>query len=107
MIYHNKVIRNAQMRLACFFALLYFIAGLATLSDYGVNWDAMSHLSRGQAYLHYYLTGNKDYTDLKNWNLYRTKEESIKNSVVTENMRNRLYFQKVDTIFFSPDIPKG
>jgi len=95
------------MRLACFFALLYFIAGLATLSDYGVNWDAMSHLSRGQAYLHYYLTGNKDYTDLKNWNLYRTKEESIKNSVVTENMRNRLYFQKVDTIFFSPDIPKG
>ncbi len=48
-----------------FVALLFFIVNFATLSHYGVNWDEPYHFSRGQAYLHYFLTGNKDYADLQ------------------------------------------
>lgn len=66
-------------------SLLFFIAALATLPHYGVNWDAVSHLSRGQAYLHFYLTGKTNYKDLPQY---------------------KPYFQKVDGIFFKPDIPK-
>ncbi len=63
---------------------LFFIFGLATLNDYGINWDAVSHLSRGQAYLNYYLTGEQNFS----------------------NLPRQKYFQKENTIFFSPDIPK-
>lgn len=87
--------------------LLFFILGLVTLPDYGVNWDATSHLMRGQAYLHYYLTGRNDYTDLDTWGEYRKKEEAVR-TVAAENglVRRRLYWQNTDTIFFDPDIPK-
>ncbi|TSC88466.1 MAG: Glycosyltransferase [Microgenomates group bacterium Gr01-1014_5] len=89
-------------------ASLFFILGLATLSDYGVNWDAMSHLQRGQAYLHYYLTGRNDYSDLREWNLYREKVEEVKTRTAGDVLpRNRLYLQDTGTIFFSPDIPKS
>lgn len=39
----------------------YAIIGIATLSSYGVNWDEANHSTRGQAYLHYFLTGRKSY----------------------------------------------
>lgn len=88
-------------------SFLFFALSLSTLSHYGVNWDAISHLSRGQAYLHYYLTGRKDYTDLDEWNLYKEQEERVRTQIGSgTTSRNRLYFQKVDTIFFNPDIPK-
>ncbi len=41
--------------------LLFLIVGGITLKDYGVNWDEPYHFMRGQAYLHYFLTGQKDY----------------------------------------------
>ena len=71
-------------------SFLFFVISLLTLSHYGVNWDSVSHLQRGQAYLHYYITGKKDYTDLTQWDL-----------------RNKKYFQQVDTIFFKPNLPKN
>lgn len=43
----------------------FFLIGLVTLSDYGINWDEPDHFTRGQAYLHYFLTGKKDYQSLK------------------------------------------
>ncbi len=94
-----------KLTLLIFF--LFFVFGLATLADYGVNWDAISHLSRGQAYLHFYLTGNQNYTSLDDLNLYKAKEESIKIKTINDVVpRQRLYFQKTDTIFFNPDISK-
>lgn len=90
------------------FSGLFFILSLATLPHYGVNWDAISHLSRGQAYLHYYLTGERDYSTLQDWNLYREKEENIKKDTTKDMIpRQRLYFQKPDTIFFNPDLPRS
>ena len=44
--------------------IISFIVGLTTLSDYSINWDEPGHYMRGQAYLHYFLTGKQDYTDL-------------------------------------------
>lgn len=94
--------------LAISFSGLFFALSLVTLPHYGVNWDAISHLSRGQAYLRYYFTGEKDYFILRDWNLYREKEKNIKEGTVQDTVpRQRLYFQKADTIFFSPDLPRG
>lgn len=41
----------------------YFFVSVGTLSHYGVNWDEASHLTRGQAYLYYFLTGKKQYEE--------------------------------------------
>lgn len=51
-------------KIAILVGLIFFIVSLLTLKNYGVNWDTINHLPRGQAYLHYYLTGNKDYSDM-------------------------------------------
>ncbi len=42
----------------------YFSALFLTMSDYGINWDEPLHFSRGFAYLHYFLTGKKDFSGL-------------------------------------------
>lgn len=65
---------------------LFLSIGIFTQSHYGSNWDEPTHFMRGQAYLHYFLTGKKDYSDLPNF---------------------KSYYQKPNTIFFSPiGIPK-
>ena len=112
MVYHNRDKYDAQMiklkTLACTLSFIFFIASLVTLPHYGVNWDAISHLSRGQAFLHYYLNGEKSYSDLKDWNLYSEKEKNIKEKIAQDVVsRQRLYFQNPDTIFFYPDISKS
>ncbi len=47
--------------LAGLIILIYFVIGIWTLPQYGVNWDEASHLTRGQTYLYYFLTGKKQY----------------------------------------------
>lgn len=44
--------------------VLFFLAGVKTLSDYGVNWDETQHFNRGHAYLYYVLTGKTNYLGL-------------------------------------------
>lgn len=46
-------------------ALGFFIIGIFTLSDYGINWDSPNHMLRGQAFAQFALTGKKtfDYSD--------------------------------------------
>ena len=39
--------------------IIFLIVGTLTLADYGVNWDEPFHFMRGQAYLHYYLSGGE------------------------------------------------
>lgn len=53
-------------------SLIYFLVSLLTLKDYGVSWDETIHFRRGQAYLYYFLTGEKDYFKLPNYNLQGT-----------------------------------
>ncbi len=47
-----------------FIPLLFFVIGLFTIREYGINWDEPAHYLRGQSLLRYFLTGKKDYTDL-------------------------------------------
>lgn len=44
--------------------ILFLVIGIATLPDYGMNWDNPMHFMRGQAYLQYFLTGDKDFSKL-------------------------------------------
>lgn len=38
-----------------------FSVGLLTIDHYGINWDEPHHYRRGQAFLHYMITGEKEY----------------------------------------------
>ncbi len=49
---------------AFYLPLFFFTVGLATLYDYGMNWDSPIHFARGQAYLRYMLTGKTNYEGL-------------------------------------------
>lgn len=42
--------------------IAFLIVGIVTLPHYGISWDESFHFQRGQAYLHYFLTGEKDFT---------------------------------------------
>src|SRR3989344_3106981 len=46
------------------FCVLYLILAIATLPNYGVNWDEGAHFIRGQTFLNYVLTGKKDFSNL-------------------------------------------
>lgn len=46
------------------FFILYLVLGLRTLPSYGINWDETPHFIRGQTFLHFLLTGKKDFNDL-------------------------------------------
>lgn len=44
--------------------LVIFLISVFLLKDYGVNWDEPTHFFRGQAFVHNFLTGRKDFKDL-------------------------------------------
>lgn len=44
--------------------LISLIIGILTIGHYGINWDEPFHYRRGQAFLHYFLTGNKTYSGI-------------------------------------------
>ncbi|KKQ95745.1 MAG: hypothetical protein UV74_C0013G0352 [Candidatus Woesebacteria bacterium GW2011_GWB1_43_14] len=77
-------------------ALIFFVAGVITLPHYGINWDAINHLSRGQAYLNYFLTGSEDFSNrppyFDNW--------------PEPGDDGGWYLQNPDNLFFDPDRPK-
>lgn len=47
--------------------LLYLVIAILTLGNYGINWDTPKHVIRGQAYLHFILTGKRDFLDLPSY----------------------------------------
>src|SRR3990167_2525858 len=49
--------------------LLFLVVGIYTLPHYGVNWDNPYHYNRGQSYLRYFLTGQKDYQGIPAFNI--------------------------------------
>ena len=73
--------------------VIFFTIELLTLPHYGVNWDTINHLPRGQTYLHYFLTGKRDFSDLSPVRRYYQDPESIWTStdVQGENNRRSIY----------------
>ena len=53
--------KKMRLIISTLFALLFLIIGIFALSNYGANWDESIHFGRGQAILHFTLTGEKDY----------------------------------------------
>ncbi|MDO8638527.1 MAG: glycosyltransferase family 39 protein [Candidatus Daviesbacteria bacterium] len=66
-----------ELRISLLLLLIFFVLGLVTLPHYGINWDTINHLPRGQAYLHYFLTGKKDYLDLEKYSWYYQNPSSL------------------------------
>lgn len=56
---------------AVFVTLLFFVAALFTLKDYGISWDEPLHFHRGQAYLYYFLTGKTQFDEKSKWSYYQ------------------------------------
>lgn len=69
--------RYTNMVFSILLSSLYFVLGLLTLPNYGINWDKINHSPRGQVYLHYFLTGNKDFSDLPKFEKYWQKEDTL------------------------------
>ncbi|HEX8965624.1 MAG TPA: glycosyltransferase family 39 protein [Patescibacteria group bacterium] len=76
---------------------IFFIQGLFTLKDYGINWDAVYNLDRGQAIIHYVTTHKVNYSDIPNCN-YLQGSAFISGSILqkkcpTKDGLNRSIFQ--------------
>ncbi len=56
--------------------VIFFIYSLFTLGDYGINWDEPYHFRRGQAFLQYYLTGKKDYSNIPRYPVLKGTADS-------------------------------
>ncbi len=69
--------KKINIKIAILLGSIFFLFGIFTLPDYGINWDTINHLPRGQAYLHFFLTGKKDFSDLPDWQQYYQKPQSL------------------------------
>lgn len=65
--------KNLSKFLPLGLAMVFLVLGVATLGDYGINWDEPVHFMRGQAYLRFFLTGKKNYDDLPKLKIHFTK----------------------------------
>lgn len=88
-----------NLKIPVILASIFFIVGLFTLPHYGVNWDTINHLPRGQAYLHFFLTGKTDYSDLSKYSFdkpagkwfWQRGDSLAINSDLTLPLRRSLY----------------
>lgn len=82
-------------------AAVFFIAGITTLSHYGINWDTINHLPRGQAYLNYLLSGKHDYSNLPEWRPYwqNPKSLTIETDIFKNKISSRSFYESDATTF--------
>jgi hypothetical protein len=88
-------IKNWKLAISFTLGLLFFVLGIITLPHYGINWDTINHLPRGQFYLHYFLTGEKDYLSLPAPEPYWQDPSTlaIKTNVKANNINYRSLYQ--------------
>lgn len=99
----------SRKNLTFFLAIAFFVFGISTLTHYGINWDTINHLPRGQAYLHYLLTGRRDYSDLptyfsgwqkeRQWYWQNPKSLSIDTDIPVSEVPTRSMYQ-LDAVTF-------
>jgi len=63
--------------------ILGLFISVSTLKDYGVNWDTLQHLVRGQIYYRFFTTGKKDFIGVIKPSYYET---TVLNFAWTEKM---------------------
>jgi hypothetical protein len=65
------------------------VYAIYTINDYGINWDEPYHFRRGQAFLQYFLTGKKDYSNIPRY-------PALKGTADSTNFRDsEKHFQEV------------
>lgn len=82
-------------------AIFFFISLILTIKDYNISWDETIHFRRGQAYLYYFLTGKKDYSNLSSYNLQGTNGDPQKvplprRSLFQSDYHNGQWFLSLD-----------
>lgn len=88
------------------FIFLFF--QLITIQDYGISWDEPIHFTRGQAYLHYFLTGERTYKNISGNKSY-FQDDSQNGSYFLQNdsghpptndilaaLTNKIFYQKLN-----------
>lgn len=87
--------RKNNIKISLIVGIAFFVVGLITLPHYGINWDTINHLPRGQVYLRYFLTGKKDYSDLPKFVQYWQKPESlgIDSNLSKDQISTRSFYQ--------------
>lgn len=95
-----------KIKQAFFLGFIFFVAALLTLPNYGINWDTINHLPRGQSYLRFFLTGKKDYSELpkyfedhskkEQWYWQNPKSLGIDANIDFEKVPNRSVYQISD-----------
>lgn len=82
-----QTLKNKWERVTiCIVPILFLFIGIITLSDYGINWDEPFHFMRGQAYLHYYISGgDKDYSSLPSYPRINTNCFEANNVLCTDS----------------------
>src|SRR3989338_7161115 len=55
---------NANLFFVFLVPVAFLVVSILTLNDYGINWDSPKHFIRGQSYIHFILTGKRDFLDI-------------------------------------------
>lgn len=95
-----------KYKLSLFLALLFLGVSLFTLKDYGISWDEPIHFVRGQAYLNYFLTGEKTFNNIKIESYYENPSYDAKTFLNTDGghpplngilsaLTNLIFYQKL------------
>lgn len=95
-MFFTKKIKNIKSLLVILIVpVLFLVVGIATLKDYGINWDEPFHFMRGQAYLFLFLTGKKNYSSLPPY--------PVRPKVVLPNREKGIVYED----FVKQQYPKG
>lgn len=90
---------------------LFFLISIATLKDYGMNWDEPVHYMRGQAYLRLLLSGKTNYSTTSLTKISYFQNNSMNGKYFLQNdsghppangilasLFNKIFYQKLDLV---------
>ena len=90
-----------RLKISIFLGIFFFVAAFFTLTDYGINWDTINHLPRGQVYLRYILTGKRDFSELPRYQAYwQDPRDILPDEVIRESDTPARSFYQHDAFNF-------
>lgn len=77
MLKSKNYIKRLPVFIGILIAAIFLFFNVVILHDYGQNWDESAHFFRGQAFLNFFLTGNKKYENLPPFKLYQQNNYTV------------------------------
>ncbi len=68
---------KSRLLIASIIFSLFLFIGVSVLPHYGQNWDEAAHFFRGQAFLNFFLTGNKKFINIPKFKTYYQKDTTV------------------------------